>query len=170
MVTIVQAASEEHIRQVQALFIEYFEFLRTDVDTSVDDLNDVPVLAGYEDEIATLPGRYAPPDGCLLLALHDSQNAGCVGFYKFDEGVCEVKRLWTRPQFRGQKIGRALMETLIETARQSGYKAIILSTVDILKEARSMYSSFGFEPIAPYLEMPPEMLAHEIFLRLDLSP
>ena len=90
-------------------------------------------------------------------------------FYKFNDGVCEVKRLWVRPQFRGKKISRALVETLIEEARKIGYASMVLSTVDILKEAIVPYQSLGFETIAPYYAMPEAMLAHEIFMRLDLS-
>lgn len=169
MLTIVQVVTDEHIRQTQELFVEYFEFLRTEVDTHLDDLNDAPPLAGYEDEIATLPGKYAPPDGRLLLALDAGEAAGCVAFYKFDEGVCEVKRLWARRKFRGKKVGRLLVEKLIEEARNIGYSSMILSTVDILTEAQSLYTSLGFKPTAPYFDASEELMAHEIFMRLDLS-
>ena len=169
MLSIVQVVTGEQIQQVRELFTEYFDFLRTDVDTDVGDLNDVPPLAGYEEEIADLPGRYAPPDGCLLIAEYEGETAGCVAFYKLEDGICEIKRLWVRPQFRGKKISRALVIRLIDAARQAGYEAVVLSTVDILKEARSLYESFGFRTIAPYYEMPEAMLAHDIFMRLDLS-
>lgn len=169
MLTVVQAVTDEQIRQVRELFEEYFEFLRTDVDKDAADLNDVAPLSGYKEEMADLPGKYAPPDGRLLLAQYAGQAAGCVAFYKYGDGICEVKRLWARPQFRGKKVGRTLVETLIEEARQAGYHTILLSTVDILTEAQSLYRSLGFELTEPYFDLPPEMLAHEIFLRLDLS-
>lgn len=169
MLTIVQAVTEAHLHQVRALFAEYFDFLRSDVDTYLEDLDEVTPLTGYREEMAGLPGRYAPPEGRLLLAQVDGQGAGCVAFYKIDDSTCEIKRLWTRPQYRGQKIGRALVEALIDEARRSGYRAMILSTVDILKEARALYESLGFEPIAPYFDGPPEMMAHEVFMRLDLA-
>jgi ribosomal protein S18 acetylase RimI-like enzyme len=94
--------------------------------------------------MAGLPGKYAPPEGRLLLAQVDGESAGCVAFYKVEVGVCEIKRLWTRPQFRGQKIGRALVEALISEARQCGYTSMILSTADVLKEAQGLYGSLGF--------------------------
>src|SRR5829696_4804944 len=119
MITIVQAATETEIQQAQELFVEYFEFLRTDVDNTVDDLDEVPPLAGYRDEIAGLPGKYAPPEGRLLVAQYEDEAAGCIAFYNFGEGICEVKRLWTRPQFRGRKVGRLLVEGLIAEARTS---------------------------------------------------
>ena len=168
MVTIVQAVTEEHIRQVQELFTEYLDFLRTDVDTSVSDLDDVPPVAGYREELANLPGKYAPPDGRLLLAQVEGQAAGCVALYKLGDGVYEVKRLWVRPMFRGKKISRRLVEMLIAEAREMGYTTMMLSTVDILKEAISLYTSLGFETTAPYFDMPEVMLAHEIFMKLDL--
>ncbi len=170
MVSVVRAVTGEQIRQVRELFAEYFDFLRTDVDTDVGDLNDVPPLAGYEAEMATLPGRYSPPDGCLLLAEYEGKAAGCVAFYQFEDGICEIKRLWVRPQFRGKKISRMLVETLIAEARKVGYTAVVLSTVDILKEARALYESLGFKSIPPYFDLPEAMLAHEIFMKLDLSP
>jgi putative acetyltransferase len=168
MVTVVQVSTDDHIHKTQELFVEYFDFLRSDVD-KVDDLDDMPPLAGYQEEIASLPGRYGLPDGRLLLAFDETEVAGCVAFYQLDEGVCEVKRLWVRPNFRGKKIDRILVETLIEEARQIGYATIVLSTVDVLKEAIGLYQSFGFEVNEPFYEMPEEMLAHEIFMRLDLS-
>lgn len=170
MVSILQAVSEEHIQQVRELLADYFEYLRTDVDTALANLNDVPPLAGYEEELAGLPGKYAPPDGRLLLAQYDGESAGCVAFYKIRDDVCEVKRLWTRPQFRGRKVGRALVERLIEEARRAGYTSMILSTVDVLKEAQSLYRSLGFELTTPYFDGPEEVMAHEIFMKLDLSP
>lgn len=169
MLTIVQAVNEEQIQQVRALFTEYVEFIRTDVDTSVDNLDDVLPMAGYEQELAELPGKYTPPDGRLLLALYGGEAAGCVAFYKLGEGVCEVKRMWVRPQFRGKKIGRALVETLIAEARASGYATMLLSTVDILTEAQALYRSLGFELTEPFFELPDELMAHEVFMKLELG-
>lgn len=168
MLTIVQVETEAQIRHTQALFEEYFDFLRTDVD-KVDDLNQVPPLAGYREEIASLPGKFAPPEGRLLLACVDGEPAGCVAFYKLADGVCEVKRLWSRREFRGRKVGRLLVETLISEARKAGYHTMLLSTVNVLKEAQSLYSSVGFRQTEPFFDMPPEMLANEVFMRLELS-
>jgi GNAT superfamily N-acetyltransferase len=170
MVRVFQVETPEHIRQAQDLLTEYFAFLRADIDKDYADFDDVPLLSGYEEELANLPGKYAPPDGRLLIAHFDGQPAGCVAFYKFGDGACEVKRLYTRPAFRGKKVGRALVERLVAEARQSGYKTILLSTVDVLKEAQALYASVGFVKTEPFFELPPEMLAHEIFMKLDLTP
>ena len=169
MLTIEQAVTADQIREVQTLFTEYFEFLRTDVDNYLTDLNEVTPLAGYAEEIAELPGRYAPPAGRLLLAQYDGESAGCVALYKFSEGVCELKRLWARPQFRGKKVGRALVESLIEQARQIGYTTILLSTVVVLKEAQALYTSLGFELTEPYFDGPAAMMEREIFMKRYLT-
>jgi putative acetyltransferase len=169
MMTFVQAETEEHIRHAQELFTEYVEWLRTDVDTVLEDINDVPAMSGYKDEIAGLPGKYAPPDGRLLLAYDEGRIAGCGCFYKYDEGVCEMKRVWVRPEFRGQKVGRLLVEMLIADARKADYTTMLLSTADKLKAALALYASLGFVETEPYYESPPEVLDYEIFLKLDLS-
>lgn len=166
--TVAQATTEPQIRKTRELLEEYFAFLRTEVDTDVEDLDDVAPLAGYREEMAGLPGKYAPPEGRLLLAEVDGEPAGCVAFYKLADGVCEVKRLWARPRFRGQKVGRALMETLVAEARAAGYDSMLLSVVNILKAAHALYLSVGFEPTEPYYQMPPAMMAREIFMKRDL--
>src|SRR5687768_8046560 len=103
MLTIVQAKSEAQIQQAQQLFAEYIEWLRTDIDTALPDIDDVPALTGYKEEIAGLPGKYAPPEGQLLLAQHEGELAGCAALYKMRHGVCELKRVWVRPRFRGKQ-------------------------------------------------------------------
>ena len=169
MITVMQASSSTEIQDAKTLLAEYFEFLQREVDTDVDDLDVVPPVAGYREELANLPGRYAPPDGRLLVAYDGANSAGCVGLYKREHGIGEVKRLWVRPDFRSRQVGRRLMETLIAEARAAGYEAILLSTVDKLKAATSLYTSLGFQPTESYFDLPPTMIAHEIFLRLDLA-
>jgi GNAT superfamily N-acetyltransferase len=168
MVVITQAESAEQIDQVRALMAEYLDFLRREVDTDVPDMDTLPPVAGFIQEIADLPGKYAPPDGRLLLAAVDGEPAGCVAFHKLEDGVCEVKRLWARPKFRGMKVGRRLVEALIGEARSAGYRTMLLSTVDKLVEARTLYSAVGFKVTEPYFDGPEEMMAHEIFMRLEL--
>ena len=168
MVTIVQAVTEEHMRQARELFREYFDFLHILLDSAVDDLNTIHSLSGYEAEIAGLLDQYAPPEGRLLLAHYEAELAGCVVICKISEGACEVKRLWVRSQFRGKKISRALVEMLIEEARKIGYTSIVLSTVPAMKEAISLYSSLGFEKSESFYDNPEEVIADQIFMKLDL--
>jgi ribosomal protein S18 acetylase RimI-like enzyme len=104
----------------------------------------------------------------LLLAYHEAQLAGCVVICKIGAGVCEVKRLWVRPQFRGKKVSRALVEMLIEEARKIGYTSIVLSTVPAMKEAISLYSSLGFEKSESFYTNPEEAIPEQIFMKLNL--
>ena len=96
---IIQARSVAHIEQARELFREYSAWAETDL-----------CFQNFEKELVELPGKYAEPDGCLLLAFHDAQLAGCAGLRKIDEGICEMKRLFVRDAFRGKGIGRGLKE------------------------------------------------------------
>ena len=110
-----------------------------------------------------LPGRYAPPDGRLLLARCDGQTVGCVALRKIGDDLCEMKRLFVRPAFQGQGVGRALAEAIIEQARQIGYKRMWLDTV--MEPAKALYRSLGFTEIPPYQEVPIEGV---VFMELKL--
>ena len=101
------------------------------------------------------PGDYAPPEGRLLLAEYEGQLAGCVALHKLEPGICEMKRLYLRPQFRGKGLGRALAERIIAEARQIGYRRMRLDTVEpVMKDAVAMYRKLGFKEIAPYRANP----------------
>jgi len=113
MVTVTQVNKRDELLSVRALFEEYAASLNFDL-----------CFQGFKEELANLPGSYAPPEGCLLLALHSMEAAGCVALQKFEEGICEMKRLYVTPRFRGSGIGRTLAETIISEARKIGYKRI----------------------------------------------
>ena len=106
---IIAAHSPEHLPAIRGLFTEYASTLGTNV-----------CLRDFDRELAELPGRYAPPEGRLLLTLEAGEAAGCAAFRKLADGVCEMKRLYVRPAFRGKGLGRALAETLIRAARDAG--------------------------------------------------
>jgi ribosomal protein S18 acetylase RimI-like enzyme len=108
----------------------------------------------FESELAALPGDYAPPGGRLLLAYRGSYLAGCVALRPLGPDVCEMKRLYVRPNCRGCGVGRALAERLIAEARQIGYRRMRLDTVPSMVRAQSLYSSLGFAEIAPYRHNP----------------
>ena len=113
----------------------------------------------FDKELASLPGDYAPPDGRLLLAEHEEQLAGCVALHKLEDGICEMKRLYVRPQFRRLKVGRALAESIIAEARSIGigYPRMRLDTVaPLMAPAVSLYRQLGFQEIAPYRTNPIE--------------
>jgi ribosomal protein S18 acetylase RimI-like enzyme len=143
--TIVQADRGRTLDNVKSLFTEYAESLHFDL-----------CFQNFEEELAGLPGEYAPPDGCLLLARYGDEFVGCVAFRKSSGDICEMKRLYVKHVFRGLKIGRALAEAVIERARKGGYKRMRLDTVPEMVIARALYSSLGFEEIGPYRENPLE--------------
>lgn len=112
-----------------------------------------------------MPGDYAPPKGRLLLAEYEGQLAGCVALHKLDVAICEMKRLYLRPQFRGKGLGRALAEHIIAEARQMGYERMRLDTVEpAMKDAVAMYRRSGFREIPPYRKNP---IAGALYMELD---
>ena len=123
------------------LFFEYAESL----DVSL-------CFQGFDEELATLPGSYAPPRGGLWLAKQGGQAAGCVAMRPLDERRCEMKRLYVRPEFRGTGLGRRLAECAIGFARSCGYRSMVLDTLPDMEAARALYRSLGFTPCAPYYD------------------
>ncbi|HLV81719.1 MAG TPA: GNAT family N-acetyltransferase [Chthonomonadaceae bacterium] len=106
--------------------------------------------SAIEAEIATLPGPYCPPDGCLLLAYVEEQPAGCVAYKRIGEDACQMKRLYVRPAFRGRGVGRQLVIEVIERARQAGYAKMRLDTTSSMEAAIALYHSMGFQDIPAY--------------------
>ena len=110
---------------------------------------------GFEQELAGLPGDYVPPRGRLLLARSGGNLAGCVALHPLEPGVCEMKRLYVRPQFRGQGLGKALLNTVLAEARAIGYRSMRLDTVEpIMQDAVRLYRAYGFREVAPYRANP----------------
>jgi ribosomal protein S18 acetylase RimI-like enzyme len=110
----------------------------------------------FDAELAGLPGAYAPPEGRLILAFAGEEPAGCVAFRKIGEGICEMKRLWVRPAFRGAGLGRRLAEDVLREARGSGYTRVRLDTLPSMAAAQALYVSLGFSDIPPYNDHPIE--------------
>lgn len=158
---LIEASSASDFEHIRVLFNEYAKFL-DDNDPDGIDL----CFQDFDTELATLPGKYAPPQGRLYLALYEDEIAGCVGVRGIDSGVCEMKRLYVRPAFLGKKIGQALIETIIQTGKELGYQSMRLDTLPFMNKAISMYESYGFRPIDPYYETP---IQGTLFLELDLT-
>jgi putative acetyltransferase len=153
--TLSQAQSPTQIAQARELFLEY-----------ADSLGFSLCFQGFEQELAALPGDYAPPDGRLLIAEYRSALAGCVALHKLEAGICEMKRLYLRPQLRGRGVGRALAETVIAEARAIGYRKMRLDTVEpVMPNAVALYRRLGFAEIEPYRANP---IAGALYMELDL--
>jgi putative acetyltransferase len=121
---------------------------------------------GFDQELAGLPGKYARPQGRLLLAAHDGHAAGCVGLRTLEDEICEMKRLYVRPAFRGKSIGRLLAERIISEARGIGYTRMRLDTVaDTMADAVALYRRLGFVEIPPYCANP---IAGALYMELSL--
>ena len=136
---IIQLKSGQHLDFMRLLFVEYAESLDFDLD-----------FQNFKDELAQLPGEYAPPEGCLIIAFYQGEPAGCVGLRKVEKNICEMKRLYVRPRYRARGVGKALAESIIREATVRGYKHMRLDTVPSMKEARRLYLSMGFKKIDPY--------------------
>jgi putative acetyltransferase len=153
--TLTQAESPLQIAQARELFLEYAQSLGFSL-----------CFQNFDKELAGLPGDYAPPEGRLLLAELESQLAACVALHKLEDRICEMKRLYLRPQFRGKGLGRALAERIIAEARQIGYQRMRLDTVEpVMKDAVAMYRKLGFKEIAPYC---PNPMAGAMYMELEL--
>jgi ribosomal protein S18 acetylase RimI-like enzyme len=155
VIQLIQVESEQDLETVRGLFKEYATSLGFDLD-----------FQDFKKEFDELPGEYAPPDGCLLLAGYKAKIAGCVALRKMDENVCEMKRLYVRPEFRGKGIGKELSVAIIEKAREIGYKYMRLDTIPAMKEAIALYQSLGFKEIEPYRYNP---LKGATFMELALK-
>ena len=140
-----RAASEAEIETVRTLFREYEKSLGISL-----------CFQNFAEEVAGLPGDYAPPDGRLLIAFVGRRPAGCVALRRTGEGVAEMKRLYVRLRFRGMKLGRQLTEAVLEEARSIGYRAVRLDTLPSMREAQTLYLSMGFTDIPPYNDHPVE--------------
>ena len=153
--SLTQAETPSQIAQVRELFLQYAQSLGFSL-----------CFQSFDTELARLPGEYAPPEGRLLLAYYEDRPAGCAALHKLEPGICEMKRLYLRPQFRGKRLGRALADQIIVEARQIGYQRIRLDTVEpVMKDAVGMYRKMGFREIAPYCLNP---IAGALYMELQL--
>jgi ribosomal protein S18 acetylase RimI-like enzyme len=148
-------AGPADIEAIRSLFREYAAWLSIDLS-----------FQNFEDELAALPGDYAPPSGCILLARIDAEPAGCVALRKIDDETCEMKRLWVRRSCAGRKLGRRLAEAVIAEASRMGYQRMRLDTMPLMTEAIALYRSLGFHEIPAYRFNP---VPGTLFLELELS-
>lgn len=152
---ILDAHTPEFADRIRVLFREYAAGLGHDL-----------CFQSFDRELAELPGRYAPPKGVLLIAVDAKRDAGCVGLRDLGAGVCEMKRLYVRPEYRRSGLGRRLCEELIGRARLAGYRAMRLDTLASMTAALTLYRGLGFRPIPAYYDNP---IPGAVYLELGLA-
>jgi putative acetyltransferase len=140
---------------VESVFREYVGSLAEDI--SFQNVND---------ELAGLPGKYARPTGVVLIARDGDNAAGAIAYRMVEPGVCEMKRLYVRPAYRGRGLARDLANELIEDARARGYRTMLLDTLGSMQAARALYRDLGFAPVEPYYDNP---LPGVMYMALDLA-
>ena len=138
-----EASSPDDLTHVHRLFRAY-----------ADSLGISLCFQNFDQELEGLPGAYAPPKGCLLLAEFEGLAGGCAALRPCQDHICEMKRLFVAPEFRGTGAGRLLALAIMEKAKTLGYQAIRLDTLPSMTAAIKMYRSFGFKPIEPYYDNP----------------
>jgi putative acetyltransferase len=138
-------SSAEQIEIARSLFREYEQSIGISL-----------CFQGFEKELASLPGDYAPPGGRLMLAQEGNRIAGCGALRPLSPDACEMKRLYVRDSFRGRGAGRLLAQTLLAEARAIGYRVMRLDTLPSMTSAIPLYRSLGFREIAPYTQNPVE--------------
>jgi ribosomal protein S18 acetylase RimI-like enzyme len=154
MTSLHPARFPDDLDAVRAIFREYADSLGVDLS-----------FQAFDAELASLPGKYAPPAGAILLAWRDGRVIGCVALRPFEYDICEMKRLYVREEGRGQQLGRRLAQAVVHAAREAGYRKMRLDTLPTMQAAQQLYASLGFRPISAYVFNPIEGTR---FLELDL--
>jgi ribosomal protein S18 acetylase RimI-like enzyme len=160
MIRFVEAVEPEHLEHARTLFRAYANEFAATIAESL-------CFQNFEAELAGLPGRYTPPSGCILLAMDGERPAGCVALRDLGHGICEMKRLYIRPEWRGRGIGKQLAEAILHKAREAGYSRMRLDSIAEMESALALYRSLGFVEIAPYWDNPIE---EAVYRELDLVP
>lgn len=155
MADFITAVTEEDYREARALLREYEAEIEVDL-----------CFQGFQEELKTLERVYGPPGGILFLLRQEDRTAGCVALKDLGGGVCEMKRLFLRPGFRGEGLGRRCAERIVQAAREMGYGAMRLDTLPAMRAAIALYRSLGFTEIPRYTENP---LEGALFMELRLG-
>jgi ribosomal protein S18 acetylase RimI-like enzyme len=154
------AATPADVELARALFVEYAQWLAVDL-----------CFQGFAEELAGLPGAYAPPRGRLLLAGAPGATVGCIALRPLDGAdfaagsAGEVKRLYVQPAHRHEGWGRRLAAAILDAAREAGYRELYLDTLEWMTAAVALYSRLGFRECAPYYHNP---LPGAVYMRLGL--
>ena len=168
MLTISEATTPEQLDAVRTLMRDYLTWHRQRHHENLRLIDQYFDEEAFETELATLPGKFAPERGRLLLASYNNEAAGCIALREIDAHACEMKRMFVDSQFRGKGIGRGLAQALIHEAKTIGYSSMLLDTSIKQVEAQNLYQSLDFKRIDPYYEPLPEFKSWLIFMELKL--
>jgi len=165
MTAVAPAVTAADIAEVRALLVEYTTWvLPLTVGSEMP-----PTFEGLDEELAHLPGPYAPPGGQLLLARHAGAPAGCVALKPAGPLAGELKRLYVRPDFRGHNIGGQLVAGVVQAARQAGYRRLVLDSHTSMSHAHALYRAAGFRDAAPPPDFPAYLRPVVVFMEMELS-
>ena len=153
--SIIDVGTGDDLEEARTIFQEYADTLGSDI-----------CLQNFAEELATLPGGYARPEGRLLLAMVEDHVAGCAALRALSAGTAEMKRVYVRPAFRGLGLGRKLVESILDESRAAGYRRVRLDTLRTMLGAQQLYRELGFRQIAPYVDNP---VPEAVYLELELD-
>lgn len=165
MLSISQVRTPSEIQHAQELLREYTSWAIALASES----DQAPTFHGLEEELATLPGIYAPPSGRLLLAMHDGWPAGCIALKGHDATTGELKRVYVRPGFRGLSIGQKLVSSVVAAARESGYRRLILDSHTSMTKAHALYGAVGFRRVDAPPDFPEALKSAVVFMEMALA-
>ena len=156
----------DHVRALMRAFIAWHRARHQQDLALIDSYFDA---AAFEAELATLPGKYAPPRGQLLLATVGGAPAGCVALRELDAERCEMKRMFVYPEYQGRGVGRALGEAVLGAGQEAGYRTMLLDTSFRQAEAQALYRRLGFRDAAPYYELSEDLRDWLVFMERSLD-
>jgi putative acetyltransferase len=159
-------ADLDHVRDLMRAFIGWHRARHQQDLALIDSYFDT---VAFEEELATLPGKYAPPHGQLLLATLAGVPVGCVALRAIDATRCEMKRMFVLPEYHGRGVGRALGEAVLATGRAAGYRTMLLDTSIRQAEAQALYRRLGFREVAPYYELSEDLRDWLVFMERSLG-
>jgi GNAT superfamily N-acetyltransferase len=160
------AADLDHVRDLMRAFIAWHRARHQQDLALLDSYFDAPA---FEEELAMLPGKYAPPGGQLFLATVEGTPAGCVALREIDATRCEMKRMFVYPEYHGRGVGRALAEAVLGAGRAAGYRTMLLDTSVRQAEAQALYRLLGFRAVAPYYELSEDQRDWLVFMERSLD-
>jgi GNAT superfamily N-acetyltransferase len=166
MIAITQANTNLQLEQVRNLRRAFLAWQKQTYHDRLDLVAKYFDPQAFENELASLPGKFSPPSGRLLLAFYDGLPAGTVALRSIDNQICEIKSMFVASQYLGKGIGRALAEAILQEARIIGYEKMRLDTGPRQIAAQTLYQSLGFQEIKPYYELPQELAEKMLFMDL----